>query len=123
MNICKVGRYEREIWNSEAKLHVAYLVLVARKTLIALHAFQDAVRLDRLDARISLNIHALSWSVFDSDVKVVGNVEVLPRGVVVTGRDRDASAGGGVVSKVHTEHFIVSSVDHLDLGSAEVVVE
>lgn len=76
-----------------------------------------------MNARLSLNIHALSRSVIDSDVKVISDVKVLSGCVVNTGCDRDASAVGRVVSKVDAEFLTGGGVDYPDLGSTEVVVE
>lgn len=64
----------------------AYLVLIAERTTPALNRFDRSIRLDRLDARLRLNIQALPGPVLDSDVKVVGDEEVLARRVDGAGR-------------------------------------
>ena len=74
-------------------------------------------------AGFGLNIHTLSRSVLDGNMMVVGDVEPLSRSVVVTGGDGDASTIGRVASEVDAEYLIAGSIEHLDFGSAKVVVE
>lgn len=70
-----------------------------------------------------MNIQTLSRSVLDSNVKVVGDVEVLPGRMVVARVDPDGTSVGRVVSKVDAEYLIAGSIDNLDLGSTKVIVE
>lgn len=98
------------------------LIGVIGPTIPAGYGLKNPVRFDVLDARIGDDIHALSRSVFDGDVKVICDVKVLTRRIVVAGGDGDWRPVGSV-SKVDTGDFAGSSVLDLDLGRAKIVVE
>ena len=76
-----------------------------------------------METGLGLNIQTLTRPVFNRDVEIVGNIEVLPRCIIDTRADSDSTPIGGVVSKVDASYFARGRVDDLDLCGTNVVVE
>ena len=88
-----------------------------------MNRLDSSIRLDWLDARLGLNIQTLPRTILDSNVKVVGNEEVLSGSIIDTRVDSDDVSVGRVVAEVHARRGVGSCVDDSNLGGTKVVVE
>lgn len=104
-------------------LSCTYLVLIASGACPALNRLHSSIWLDWLNTRLGLNIQALPRTILDSNVKVVGNEEVLSGSIIDTRVDSDDASVGRVVAEVHARCGVGSCVDDPDLGGTKVVVE